>query len=84
MGGDPKKLKAPIERLQELAASAGRSALEVKLMTALPLADTRRSVDVVHSLLEVGVTSIIHGARYTAFGEFEEMAGRLADCENEV
>jgi probable F420-dependent oxidoreductase len=84
MGGDPKKLKAPIERLQELAASAGRSALEVKLMTALPLADTRRSVDVVHSLLEVGVTSIIHGARYTAFGEFEEIAGRLAECKNEI
>ena len=79
MGGDPEKLKGPIERLQELAANAGRASLEVKLMTALPLADTQRATDVVHSLLEVGVTSIIHGARYTALGEFEEAAGRLAE-----
>jgi len=82
MGGDPKKLKEPIERLQELASGASRPPPEVKLMTALPLAETRRSVDVVQALLEVGVTSIIHGTRYTTLGEFEEVAGRLAECKN--
>jgi hypothetical protein len=82
MGGDPKKLKAPIERLQELASSAGRPLPEVKLMTALPLAETGHSADVVHAMLEVGVTSIIHGSRYTALAEFEDVAGRLAECKN--
>jgi hypothetical protein len=81
MGGDPKKLREPIERLQELAARAGRAPLEVKLMTTLPLADAGRRIDVVHSLLDAGVTSIIHAARYTALGEFEEAAGRLAECK---
>jgi len=84
MGGEPKKLKEPIEQLQELATTAGRPSLEVKLMTALPLADTQRSVDVVHAMIEVGVTSVIQAARYTSFDEFEEVAGRLAECKNEI
>jgi probable F420-dependent oxidoreductase len=82
MGGDPKKLKEPIERLQELASSADRAQPEVKLMTALPLSESERRIDVVHELLEVGVTSIIHGARYTVFSEFEEVAGLLAECRD--
>jgi hypothetical protein len=52
------------------------------LTTALPLAETERSVDVVHSLVEIGVTSIVHAARYTTLGEFEEVAGRLAECKD--
>jgi len=84
MGGEPKKLKEPIEQLQELATTAGRPSLEVKLMTALPLADTQRSVDVVHAMIEVGVTSVIQAARYTSFDEFEEVAGRLAECKYEI
>lgn len=82
MGGDPKKLKEPIERLQELASSADRAALEVKLMTALPLAESERTIDLVHALLEVGVTSLVHAARYTVLDEFDEAAGRLAECKN--
>jgi probable F420-dependent oxidoreductase len=82
MGGDPKKLREPIDRLQELASSAGRPQLQVKLMTALPLAETRHSVDAAQAMVEVGVTSIIHGARYTTVSEFEEVAGRLAECKN--
>lgn len=82
MAGDPKQLKEPIRRLQELAARAGRPPLEVKLMTALPLAESERALERVHALLEVGVTSLVHAARYTAFDQFEEAAGRLADCKH--
>lgn len=81
MGGDPNKLREPIIRLQELAAHAGRAPMKVKLMTALPLAETDRRLDVVHAFLEVGVTSIVHGARYREFSEFEEAAGHLAECK---
>jgi len=80
IGGDPAKLKDPIQRLQELAAAANRAPLEVKLMTTLPLTESDRANDVFQALREVGVTSIIHAARYTALAEFEETAGRLAEC----
>ena len=82
MGGDPKKLKEPIERLQELAASAGRAPIEVKLMTALPLPEAEQMIDTASALVEVGVTSVVHAAHYTAIDEFDEAAGRLAECRN--
>ena len=82
IGAQPKKLLDPISQLQELASKAGRVAQEVKLMTSLPLGETGRTVDQIHELLEVGVTSVVHGARYEVFSEFEEAAGQLAECRD--
>jgi probable F420-dependent oxidoreductase len=81
MGTDPKKLREPIEQLQEMASKAGRGPQEVKLMTALPLGEAGRSMERIHELSEVGVTSVVHGARYVTISEFEEAAGRLAECK---
>ena len=82
MAGDPEKLKTPIERLRELAAEAGRARPEVKLMTALPLHEPDHALDRLGLLADVGVTSLVHGARYSSHAEFEEAAGRLAACSS--
>ena len=84
MAGDPERLEEPIQRLQELAATANRPSLEVKVMTALPIGEAGRMIDWVHRMSEVGVTSLIHGARYTSAAEFEEVAGCVASCMNTV
>lgn len=80
MVGDPEKLKEPIERLQTLAAAAGRPWPGVKVMTALPLTEPEQAMERLGALVEVGVTSLVQGARYTTLTEFEEVAGRLAAC----
>lgn len=80
MGGDPEKLKAPIEQLQALAERAGRPSSEVKLMTALPLENGARAIDRIGAFGEVGVTSLVQGAQYHTLAEFEEVAGRLKEC----
>jgi alkanesulfonate monooxygenase SsuD/methylene tetrahydromethanopterin reductase-like flavin-dependent oxidoreductase (luciferase family) len=80
MGGDPKKLREPILELGELAAKAGKAAPEVKLMTALPLDQPERAIELVGALTEVGVTSLIQGVRYDELPEFESSAARLAEC----
>jgi probable F420-dependent oxidoreductase len=82
MAGDPAKLKAPIERLQQLAADARRPPAEVKVMTALPLNEPDHALERLGLLVDVGVTSLVHGASYSALGEFEEAAGRLAACNS--
>ena len=81
MGADPKKLRGPIEQLQEMASKARRGPQEVKLMTALPLGEAERTMERIHELSEVGVTSVVHGARYATIGEFEDAAGRLSECK---
>ncbi len=82
MAGDPEKLKAPIERLRELAAEAGRPRPEVKLMTALPLNEPDQALERLDLLADAGVTSLVHGARYTSHAEFEETTARLAACRS--
>lgn len=82
MGGDPGKLREPIQRLGEMAATAGRAKPEVKVMTALPLSTPQEAVDRASAMLEVGVTSIIHGARYAELSEFEDLAARAAECKS--
>jgi len=79
MGGDPEKLRPAIERLDELAAGAGRSRPDVKLMTALPLQEADESVERLGALREAGVTSLIQGVRYATLGEFEDVVGRLTE-----
>lgn len=80
MGGDPNKLREPIETLHELAAKAGRVAPQVKLMTALPIDEPDRAKEQVERLAEVGVTSLIQGVRYDTVSEFEELVEKLAQC----
>ena len=80
MGGDPEKLRDPIKQLNELAAKADQAVPQVKLMTALALHEPARAVEQVCALREVGVTSLIHGLRYAELSEFEDVAGRLAEC----
>jgi probable F420-dependent oxidoreductase len=79
MGGDAEALKDPIARLQELAAAAGRPAMEVKLLGALPLGDPAQAEDAMHALREVGVTSLVQGIRYDTAEEFKDAIGRLAE-----
>jgi probable F420-dependent oxidoreductase len=80
MGGNPKKLRDPIEQLHELATRAGKPNPEVKLMTALSLNEPERAIEQACELAEVGVTSLIHGLRYTELSEFEDAAAQLAAC----
>lgn len=80
MGGDPAKLRVPILELNELAAAAGKSPPEVKLLTALPVAEPERAREQTGALAEAGVTSLIQGVRYSVLSEFEDAAGRFAEC----
>lgn len=80
MGGNPDKLRDPIKQLNDLASKAGKPAPQVKLMTALPLHEPERAIALVGELADVGVTSLIHGLRYSELTEFEDTAARLATC----
>lgn len=80
MGGDPEKLRDPIKQLNDLAAKADKPVPQVKLMTALALHEPARALEQVFALREVGVTSLIHGLRYSELSEFEDTAARLAEC----
>jgi len=80
MAGNPQKLREPIQQLGEMAAKAGKPTPEVKVMTALPLSDPQKALDMASAMLEVGVTSLVHGARYREFSEFEEQAERASAC----
>lgn len=79
MGGDAAALKEPIEKLQELAAAAGRVPVEVKLLSALPLGDPNRAADRLGALVDTGVTSLIQGIRYDTAAEFTDGVGRLLE-----
>ena len=81
MASDPEKLREPIERLGEMAAKAGKPMPEVKVMTALPLSEAQRAVDRASAMLEVGVSSLVHGARYSELSEFDDLAARAAECK---
>jgi hypothetical protein len=81
MAGDPEKLRVPILQLGELAAKAGQTMPEVKVMTALPLSEPQKAVDRASEMLAVGVTSFVHGARYSELSEFEDLAARAAACK---
>ncbi len=82
IAGDPEKLREPIQRLNELASNAGKGPPEVKLMTTLPLSEPTRTLDLARAFMEVGVTSMVHGARYSGLSEFEDIAVRLAACRS--
>lgn len=79
MGGDPDSLKEPIATLQQLAADAGRGPMEVRLLTALPIADPARAVDRLGALREAGVTGLIQGVRYDEASQFEDVVAALQE-----
>jgi probable F420-dependent oxidoreductase len=79
MGGDPAKLAPQIARLRELAASAGRPAPEVVLLTALPAGDPPEALARAHALREAGVTQLVLGLRYADESAFRAALDPLAE-----
>jgi alkanesulfonate monooxygenase SsuD/methylene tetrahydromethanopterin reductase-like flavin-dependent oxidoreductase (luciferase family) len=80
MGGDPDALRSPIERLRELAATAGRPVPEVALVTTLPLDDPPHAAERARAFAAVGVTRLIHASRYADVVAFATAADRLTTC----
>lgn len=79
MGGDPDSLRAPIGRLRELCAEAGRPEPEVVLMTGFDPRDPAAAAARARALVEVGVTRIIAGARYADAGDFARSVDFLVE-----
>jgi probable F420-dependent oxidoreductase len=77
IGADPQKLRPHVERLQALARQAGREALEVAAMTALPLDDLDRSRQQLRELGDIGVSRVVHGARYDDAVEYRRQVDAL-------
>jgi probable F420-dependent oxidoreductase len=77
IGGDAKKLRPHIERLQTLARQSGRKPLEVATMAALPLEDVDRTRAQLHELADVGVSRVIHAARYNDAAEYRRQTVAL-------
>ena len=74
MGNNPATLKPEIERLRELAESAGRTCPEVICLGGLPLEDPTAACDQLHALSEIGVTGFVTGGgRYTSIDEFKPL-----------
>ncbi len=79
MARSPDDLIAPITRLRELAAQAGRPDPEVAVLTALPLDDSQRALESALAYREVGATRLCHASgRYSDAAEFHTIAERLA------
>ncbi len=70
MGGDAASLAREVATLHAMAAEVGRTALEVELMTGLPLDDPSADAAQIHSLAEAGITGLIVGWRYADASEF--------------
>ncbi len=64
MGGDPGELRPAVVELRQRAADAGRTPLEVVCITRLPLEEAQQADDRIHAFAEVGVTRLVHVARY--------------------
>jgi len=78
MGTDPEKLRPQAERLRALAAERGRPPPEIAAMGALPLEDPGRAREQLAALAALGVTRVVHGARYADADELRASAERLA------
>ncbi len=77
MGREPESLRPAIGELRALAERSGRAALEVVVMTALPLADPERAIERARAWADVGATRIVHGSRYADAAEFARAAETL-------
>jgi probable F420-dependent oxidoreductase len=82
MGADPETLAPAIADLHRLAAEEGRPRPEVVVMGRLPVDDAERGRDAVARLAALGVTRIVHGARYEDAREFARAAESLAQLRS--
>jgi probable F420-dependent oxidoreductase len=76
--GDPEKLRAPIADLARQMRAAGRGRPEIVTLTTLPVDDPGAAAVRLTALAAVGVTGVIHPARYADLAEFERLAQALA------
>jgi probable F420-dependent oxidoreductase len=79
MTGDPAKLAAPIARLRELSAAAGRRPPEVVAFTGFDPREPERVPERLAALTEVGVARLVAGVRYADSDEFARHAAFLAE-----
>jgi probable F420-dependent oxidoreductase len=79
MGGDPASLRAPIAELRALAGESGRGAPEVVLLTSFDVREPSAAKERVAELAEVGVTGLVHGARYSDAEAFARAVDFLAE-----
>lgn len=79
IGVPPEELAGPVAELRRLADEAGRPTPEVVTMTALPLDDPARAVDLARAYREAGVGRLVHGSRYPDADALRATAGALAE-----
>ena len=71
-GVEAEALKPDIEKLQQMAQEAGRSALEVVAMKTLPIDDPPKALDYAKGFAEVGVTHLVHTQGYESATEYRQ------------
>ncbi|TDI95950.1 MAG: TIGR03619 family F420-dependent LLM class oxidoreductase [Deltaproteobacteria bacterium] len=84
MTSDPEPLRPQIAELRRLAEEAGRDALEVVVLTMLPLHEPQRAAELALVFAEIGVTRLIHAPRYEDGSEFQRSAETLAKSVREA
>lgn len=84
MGADPARLAGPIRQLHELADEHDRPTPEVVVLAGLDLAETARAVDHIGRLNEIGVTRVVHAARYENTAEYRGNVDALAKLRAEL
>ena len=82
MGGDPGKLKEPIQRLRTLASAAARPPPEVKLMSALPLDEPERAIERLGELMTVAKAVVVVRAFVAGSGNDFHTGRELASLEH--
>jgi probable F420-dependent oxidoreductase len=78
MGGEPERLREPIARLRALASERGVAPPEVATMTHLRLDDRAAARAQLAAWASVGITHVVHGARYDDAARFRRTLGALA------
>ena len=79
IGLPPEQLAGPVAELRTLARAAGRPEPEVVAMTALPLYEPARAVELARAWRKAGATRLIHGSRYADAAAFRRTAEALAE-----
>jgi hypothetical protein len=77
MDGRPEKLREPVLELRERMRAAGRPAPEVVPLTSLPFEDPGAARSRLAALGELGVTGVVHAAKYDTEDEFARQVDAL-------
>lgn len=77
MAADPETLRPSLERLGELAQAAGRSDLQLLVMTQLPLEEPARARERLAAWSELGATGLVIGLRYADGDGFQRALASL-------